>query len=86
MQDFDPELLPIGGSHSQVVKGPPIGNDSGSKDCVNLPSPTAVSRLKETQAIFRFRAPFSVGLIIFNALEPRVIFEMLTPIFLAISR
>ena len=45
MQDFDSELLPIGGSHSQMVKGPPIGNDSGSKDCVNLPSPTAVSRI-----------------------------------------
>ena len=46
MQDFDLELFPIGGSHSQMVKGPPIGNDSGSKDCVNLPSPTAVFRFK----------------------------------------
>ena len=50
MQDFDPESFPIGGSHSQMVKGPPIGNDSGSKDCVNLPSPTAVSRFKSTIA------------------------------------
>ena len=44
MQDFDSESFPTGGSHSQMVKGPPVGSDSGSKGCVNLPSPTAVSR------------------------------------------
>lgn len=46
MEDFDLESFPIGGEHSQTVKGPPIGKDSGSKDCVNSPSPTAVSRFK----------------------------------------
>ena len=47
MQDFESEALSIGGAHSQMGKGPPIGRASGSKDCVNLPSPTAISRLKE---------------------------------------
>ena len=50
-QDFDSELLKSGGSHSQLVKGPPLLNDSGSKDCVNLPPPTAVSRL-ETALVY----------------------------------
>ena len=44
MQGFDSESLKSGGSHSRLVKGPPLLNDSESKDCVNLPSPTAVSR------------------------------------------
>ena len=43
-QDFDSESLAAGGSHSQMVKGTPAASDSGSKGCVNLPSPTAVSR------------------------------------------
>jgi hypothetical protein len=34
----------MGGDHSQKVKAPPITNDYGSKDCVNLPSSTTVSR------------------------------------------
>ena len=51
MQDFESELLTTGGTHSQMVKGPPVVNDSGSKDCVNLPSPTAVSRFKGTMII-----------------------------------
>ena len=46
MQGFEPESLTTGGAHSQKVKGPPVGRDSGSKDCVKLPSPTAVSRMK----------------------------------------
>ena len=46
MQDFDSESFKSGDSHSQKVKGSPLLNDSGSKDCVRLPSPTAVSRLK----------------------------------------
>ncbi len=46
MQNFESESLPIGGDHSQKVKAPPIGSDYGSKDCVNLSSPTAVSRFK----------------------------------------
>ena len=44
MQGFEPESLTTGGAHSQKVKGPPVVRDSGSKDCVKLPSPTAVSR------------------------------------------
>ncbi len=53
MQDFESELLLIGGDHSQKVKAPPIGSDYGSKDCVNLSSPTAVSRLKK-QGVHRY--------------------------------
>ena len=45
MQDFDSELFKSGDSHSQKVKGSPLLNDSGSKDGVRLPSPTAVSRI-----------------------------------------
>ncbi len=51
MQDFDLKSLLIGGAHSQMVKGPPNGSDSGSKDCVNLPSPTAVFRLKNQKTL-----------------------------------
>ena len=43
MQDFESESFVMGGDHSQKVKAPPITNDYGSKDCVNLPSSTAVS-------------------------------------------
>ena len=45
MQDFELESLTTGGDHSQMVKAPPVVNDYGSKDCVNLPSSTAVSRV-----------------------------------------
>jgi len=44
MQDFKSESFERGDTHSRLVKGSPSSNDSGSKDCVNLPSPTAVSR------------------------------------------
>ena len=47
MQGFDSESFKSGGLHSRLVKGPPLLNDSGSKDCVNLPSPTAASRIRE---------------------------------------
>ena len=47
MQDFDSESLSIGVEHSQKVKATSVGNDYGSKDCVNLPSSTAVSRIIE---------------------------------------
>jgi len=46
MQDFELEPRPAGGDHSQKVKAPPAGSGYGSKDCINLPSSTAVSRLK----------------------------------------
>ena len=46
MQNFDLESLPMGADHSRMVKAAPIGNDYGSKDCVNLLSSNAVSRLK----------------------------------------
>jgi len=45
MQDFESELLPWGTEHSQKVKAVPHGSDAGSKDCVNLSSSTAVSRI-----------------------------------------
>jgi len=44
MQDFELESLTNGGEHSQKVKAPPLVGDYSSKDCVNLPSSTAVSR------------------------------------------
>ena len=56
MQDFELESLTTGGEHSQMVKVPPVVSDSNSKDCVNLPSSTAVSRmipiLSHTQGSF----------------------------------
>jgi len=45
MQDLELESLCNGVGHSQMVKDHPIANDSGSRDCVKLPSPTAVSRI-----------------------------------------
>ncbi len=45
MQDFESELPQVGGDHSQVVKAPPTRGGCGSKDCVNLASSTAVSRM-----------------------------------------
>jgi hypothetical protein len=48
MQSFELELLLVGGGHSQKVKAPPIRSDYGSKDCVNLSSTTAVSRLNKS--------------------------------------
>ena len=45
MKDFELESLTIGGEHSQKVKAPPIVSDYSSKDCVNLSSSTAVSRI-----------------------------------------
>jgi dehydrogenase/reductase SDR family member 12 len=51
MQDFELELLLMGGGHSQKVKVPPIRSDYGSKDCINLPSSTVVSRFKSDQSV-----------------------------------
>jgi len=48
MQNFKLELLLMGGDHSLMVKAPPIKSDYGLKDCVNLPSSTAVSRFNGT--------------------------------------
>jgi len=45
MQDFVSELFLMGGDRSQKVKAPPIRSYYGSKDCVNLSSSTAVSRM-----------------------------------------
>ncbi len=45
-QDLELESLCSGAGHSQVVKDRPTANDSGSRDCVKLASPTAVSRVK----------------------------------------
>ncbi len=45
MQDLELESLCNGVGHSQMVKDHPIANDSGSRDCVKLPSPTAGFRI-----------------------------------------
>jgi predicted phosphodiesterase len=45
MQDFESESFERGDTHSRLVKGSPRLNDSDSKSCITLPSPTAVSRL-----------------------------------------
>ena len=44
MQDFDSETVALVSDHSQMVKAPTIANGYESKDCVNLPSSTAVFR------------------------------------------
>jgi hypothetical protein len=45
MQGFELESLSIGVDHSQKVKATLIGSDYSSKDCVNLPPSTVVSRI-----------------------------------------
>ena len=52
MQDFELESFLTGGEHSQMVKAPPVKTDYGSKDCVNLPSSTAVFRFKAQKRQF----------------------------------
>jgi len=52
MQDFESESVAIGVDHSQMVKATPIATDYGSKDCVNLSPPTAVSRFKGVSYFF----------------------------------
>ncbi len=52
-QDLELESLCSGAGHSQVVKDRPTANDSGSRDCVKLASPTAVFRLKILAVHFR---------------------------------
>jgi UTP---glucose-1-phosphate uridylyltransferase len=47
MQDFELESFLMGGDHSQKVKEPFIRSDYGSKDCINVSSSNAVSRLKD---------------------------------------
>lgn len=44
MPDFELESLSMVAAHSQKVKASSSGSDYGSKDCVNLPASTAVSR------------------------------------------
>ncbi len=51
MQDLELESLCNGVGHSQMVKDHPIANDSGSRDCVKLPSPTAGSRFKDLSSM-----------------------------------
>ncbi len=48
-QNLELESLCSGAGHSRLVKDRPTANDSGSRDCVKLASPTAVFRfmLKE---------------------------------------
>jgi len=64
-QSLELESLCNGVGHSQMVKDHPIANDSGSRDCVKLASPTAVSRLKELEAsIALVMRPFSQTLVV----------------------
>ncbi len=44
-QDLELESLCSGAGHSQRVLDRPTANDSGSRSCANLASPTAVFRL-----------------------------------------
>jgi len=46
MQEIELEPFDVVGDHSQMVKAPTISKGYGSKDCVNLPLSTAVSRIK----------------------------------------
>ena len=45
MQDFESESVAEGTDHSQMVKAVLEQSDCGSKGCVYLPDPIAVSRL-----------------------------------------
>ena len=45
MQEIELEPFDVVGDHSQMVKAPTISKGYGSKDCVNLPLSTAVSRI-----------------------------------------
>ncbi len=47
MQEIELESLCNGVGHSQMAKDHPIANDSGSRDCVKLPSRAAVSRFNK---------------------------------------
>ncbi len=51
-QDLELESLCSGAGHSQVVKDRPTANDSGSRDCGKLASPTAVFRLNRATQVF----------------------------------
>ena len=61
MQDFDSESFKSSDSHSRLVKGSLLLSDSGSKDCVNLPSPTAVSRLIASKSGSKFNPIYIWG-------------------------
>ena len=45
MQDFESESVAEGTDHSQMVKAVLEQSDCGSKGCVYLPDPIAVSRM-----------------------------------------
>jgi hypothetical protein len=47
MQDLESKSLLMGAEHSQTVKAAPIKSDYGSRDCVDLASSTAESRIIE---------------------------------------
>ena len=51
MQNFELESLSMEVDHSQKVKAASLESDSGSKDCVNLLSSTAVPRLKQQTSL-----------------------------------
>jgi pyrophosphate--fructose-6-phosphate 1-phosphotransferase len=66
MQDFESESLAMGADHSQTVKTAPVASDYGSKDCVNLSSSTAVSRLNRE----RTATPLRVGVVLSGGQAP----------------
>jgi len=52
VQDFELESLLRGGDIPQVVKAPPRGSNSNSKDCAYPPHSTAVFRLITLAILF----------------------------------
>ncbi len=56
-QDLELESLCSGAGHSRLVKDRPTANDSGSRDCVKLASPTAVFRMIYNPFVFFISRP-----------------------------
>ncbi len=71
-QDLELESLCSGAGHSQVVKDRPTANDSGSRDCVKLASPTAVSRFNMTAGYTQghFKIPKAENVCVNGAGQP----------------
>ncbi len=77
MQDLELESFCNGVGHSQMVKDHPIANDFGSRDCVKLPSPTAVFRLKELKSLNLLpSASFALESALLSLLSPLPKFEI----------
>ena len=59
MQDFESESLEMEVDHSQREKATFGASDDGSKDCVNLSSSTAVSRLNADEEFITPATPLA---------------------------